>query len=162
MLQPFKHSVFWGFLAKKRRHRTLLYSGFSGKIEPVKYWLDWLRESTRCVELTAEANLVEFQMTPWLLPFENFRYRLILIPLICIYSRCHRSSRLCTWIRTIDQSSLHHVIYWIYYNKQMCVLLNPLGHNLYLLLNGIISDYYVYMYDAMVMDGPSTLNACFS
>ena len=32
MLQPFKHNVVWAFLAKKRRHQTLLYSSFSGKI----------------------------------------------------------------------------------------------------------------------------------
>ena len=37
MLQPFKHNVVWIFLAKNRRHQTLLYSGFSGKIGKVEY-----------------------------------------------------------------------------------------------------------------------------
>ena len=33
MLQPFKHNVVWAFLAKRRRHQTLLYSDFFEKIE---------------------------------------------------------------------------------------------------------------------------------
>ena len=33
MLQPFKHNMVWAFLVKKWRHQTLLYNGFSGKIE---------------------------------------------------------------------------------------------------------------------------------
>ena len=37
MLQPFKHNVAWAFLAKKLRHQTLLYSGFSGKIGKMEY-----------------------------------------------------------------------------------------------------------------------------
>ena len=37
MLQPFKHNMVWAFLAKKRRHQTLLYSCFSGKIEYLRY-----------------------------------------------------------------------------------------------------------------------------
>ena len=46
MLHPFKHNVVWAFLAKKRRHQTLLCSGFSGKIGKIKYLRRYLNRIT--------------------------------------------------------------------------------------------------------------------
>ena len=51
MLQPFKHNVVWAFLAKKWRHQTLLYSGFSGKIGKMEYlrrYFNRLTTSYKC------------------------------------------------------------------------------------------------------------------
>ena len=51
MLQPFKHNVVWAFLAKKLRHQTLLYSGFSGKIGKMEYlkrYFNRLTTSYKC------------------------------------------------------------------------------------------------------------------
>ena len=51
MLQPFKLNVVWAFLAKKWRHQTLLYSGFSGKIGKMEYlrcYFNRLTTSYKC------------------------------------------------------------------------------------------------------------------
>ena len=93
-------------------------------------------------KLTAETNLVGFQMTSRLPPFENLRSRFISIsvdPGICIYSdlqvvqeKSRKISKIMHMGSKIDQSSWHHVIYRIYYSKQLCVLLDSLGYNVYL------------------------------
>ena len=48
MLQPFKHNVVWGFLAKKRHNQTLLYSGFSGKIEYLRRYFNRITILYKC------------------------------------------------------------------------------------------------------------------
>ena len=51
MLQPFKHNVVWAFLAKKWRHRTILYSGFSekkGKMEYLRRYFNRITTSYKC------------------------------------------------------------------------------------------------------------------
>ena len=47
-IQPFKQNVVWAFLAKKRRHQTLLYSGFSGKIEYLRRYFNRITILYKC------------------------------------------------------------------------------------------------------------------
>ena len=61
MLQPFKHNVVWAFLAKKRRHQTLLYSGFSGKIRKVE-----------CLRRYSNRITTSYKCGTWLIRFVSW------------------------------------------------------------------------------------------